>query len=238
MNVTLFVPCFVDQLYPGAAMAMVRVLERLGHRVDYREQITCCGQPPFNAGYWEEARSVAARVLRILSDAEVVVVGSGSCGAMLRVFYPELFHDRPEQAAAETLAARTFEFSEFLIKKLGVADVGARLEATVTFHDGCHGLRELGVKQAPRTLLSHVRGLTLVEMDDVETCCGFGGTFAVKMPEISTGMGQAKLHRVLATGCDYLVSNDLSCLMHLKGMADKQLRPLRVLHLAEVLEQT
>lgn len=238
MTVTLFVPCFVDQLFPGAAVDMVHVLERLGHRVDFRPGLTCCGQPPFNAGYWDEARSVAGKVVRELADSEVVVIGSGSCGAMLRVFTPELFSGRAEHAAAVELARKTFEFSEFLADRLGVTDVGARFDATVTFHDGCHGLRELRITEAPRKLLRAVRGLKLVEMDDSQTCCGFGGTFAVKMPAISVGMGEAKLSGALAAGADYLVSNDLSCLMHINGLAGKRGTPLRTLHLAEVLART
>lgn len=238
MKVTLFVPCFVDQLYPDAAMAMVRVIERLGHTVDFREELLCCGQPAFNAGYWPEARSVAERLLLGLSDAEVVVIGSGSCGAMLRVFNLELFEGTPLHGAARDLAGKTFEFSEFLVNKLGITDVGARFDGTVTFHDGCHGLRELRIKDAPRQLLRQVRGLRLVEMADSETCCGFGGTFSVKFPSISVGMGQTKLESIRAADAEYVVSNDLSCLMHLAGLAGKQGRSIRALHLAEVLVRT
>lgn len=236
MKVTLFIPCFVDQLYPRAGMAMVRVLERLGHTVDFRENLTCCGQPPFNAGYWDEARSVAARVVQELADAEVVVIGSGSCGAMLRVFNLELFAGTPQAEAAGALSQRTFEFSEFIVNKLGLSDVGARFEAAVTFHDGCHGLRELRIKDAPRELLRNVRGLKLLEMEDAETCCGFGGTFSVKFPAVSVGMGDTKLVHARTTEAKYLVSNDLSCLMHLSGLAAKQGRPIKALHLAEVLD--
>lgn len=238
MRVTLFVPCFMDQLFPSAGMAMVHVLERLGHRVDFRENVICCGQPPFNAGYWNEARPIAETLIRGLLDSEAVVVGSGSCASMVRVFNPDLFAGTLLEPTARELAGKTFEFSQFLVDRLGVTDVGARFDATVTFHDGCHGLRELRVKRQPRVLLNHVRGLKLIEMDEAETCCGFGGTFAVKFEPISVGMGQNKCNSARATSADYLVSNDSSCLMHIGGLADKSGQPIRTLHLAEVLAKT
>ncbi len=235
MKVSLFVPCFVDQFYPNAALSMAGVLERLGHQVVYPEGQTCCGQPPFNSGYWDEARSVAARTLKVFRDAEVVVGGSGSCCAMLKVFYKELFHGRPEEAEANALAAKTWEFSEFLVRKLGVTDVGARLPGRATFHDGCHGLRELNLKSPPRQLLGAVQGLELVEMKEAETCCGFGGTFAVKFPAISTAMDEVKCNSILETGAEYLVSNDSSCLMQITGWLNRNGKPVKSLHLAEVL---
>lgn len=237
MRITLFIPCFVDQLYPHAGMAMAEVLERLGHVVEVAEDAICCGQPPFNSGYWDEARAVAARVVRVLEDAEVVVIGSGSCGAMLRNFYPELFAGHVLEQPAKVLAEKTYEFSEFLVKKLGVTDVGARFDAAVSFHDGCHGLRELHIKSEPRLLLENVRGLKLLEMPEVETCCGFGGTFSVKFPMISTAMAENKLSNFVTSGAEYLVSNDLSCLMHLQGLAQKRGQTLKTLHLAEVLNR-
>jgi L-lactate dehydrogenase complex protein LldE len=237
MRVTLFIPCFIDSLYPKVAMSIVQILERLGHEVEYPEGQTCCGQPPFNSGYWDEAREVAVRQLAVFRDAEVVVSASGSCGAMFKKFYLELFHGHAGEKDAKELAAKTYEFSEFLVAKLGVRDVGARFEGTVTFHDGCHGLRELGVKKSPRELLGHVRGLQLVEMAEVETCCGFGGTFAAKFPMISTAMGDVKCANATETGADYIVSNDSSCLMHLQGLLSRQGSKLKTIHLAEVLNQ-
>lgn len=217
---------------------MVTVLERLGHSVDFREDLLCCGQPPFNAGHWDTARPIAERFVLGMADAEAIVIGSGSCSSMVRVFNPDLFKGTDLASTAAAVASKTFEFSEFLVKRLGVVDVGARLDATVTFHDGCHGLRELRIKNEPRQLLQNVRGLKLIEMDDAETCCGFGGTFAVKFAPISVGMGQSKCASVAATGADYLVSNDSSCLMHLQGLADRSGQKLRTLHLAEVLART
>jgi L-lactate dehydrogenase complex protein LldE len=237
MKVTLFVPCFMNTMYPRAAMSIVTVLERLGHSVDYHEDLFCCGQPAFNAGYWDEARQIAGPVVRKLSadGADAIVIDSGSCGAMLKVFYRDLFADTPLAAQAIAIGDRTWEFSDFLVTKLGVTDVGARFSAKVTFHDGCHGLRELKVKQQPRRLLEHVQGLELVEMPDSETCCGFGGTFSAKFPAISTAMGEVKCAAAAQTEAQYIISNDSSCLMQIQGLLDRQKKPIRTLHLAEVL---
>ena len=237
MTVTLFIPCFVDALFPRAGISMVEILERLGHTVICPEAIACCGQPPFNSGYHAEARTIAAPVLEKLADAEVVVIGSGSCGAMLKNFYPELFAKTPQAELAKKISARTWEFSDFLVNKLGVTDLGAKFPHKVTFHDGCHGLRELRIKKSPRELLGKVSGLELIEMAEAETCCGFGGTFAAKFPMISTAMGDVKCASAAATGADYIVSNDSSCLMHLQGLLSRQGSKLKTIHLAEVLSQ-
>ena len=236
MRVTLFIPCFIDSLYPHVGAAIVEVLERLGHTIDYPEAQTCCGQPPFNSGYWDEARGVARRQMRVFREAEIVVSASGSCGAMFKKFYTELFEHQPEEAEAKALGAKTWEFSEFLVTKLGVRDVGARFAEKVTFHDGCHGLRELGTREAPRTLLRAVQGLELIEMSEGESCCGFGGTFAVKYPQISTAMAEVKCNSIIDTGVEYVVSNDSSCLMQIQGWLDRNgRRVVKSLHLAEVL---
>jgi L-lactate dehydrogenase complex protein LldE len=213
----------------------VRIFEKLGHTVDFKESIVCCGQPAFNAGFWEESREIAVRVLRALKGEDPVVIPSGSCAAMVRNFYPELFRGKPEAEAAGQLSGRTFEFSSFLVDQLGVTNVGSRFPAKVTFHDGCHGLRELQVKRQPRLLLESVKDLTLVEMSDQTSCCGFGGTFAVKFPMISTAMGETKSASALQTGAEYIVSNDSSCLMHLQGLLSRQNQKLKTVHLAEVL---
>ena len=217
---------------------MVNILERLGHQVECPEGIACCGQPAFNSGYWPEARSVAEKVLEQLKDAEVVVIGSGSCGAMLKIFYRELFEGTDHAQSARVLSPKCFEFSDFLVTKLGVTDVGASFPAKVTFHDGCHGLRELGTKQAPRELLRAVKGLELVEMGEAESCCGFGGMFAVKYPQISTAMAEVKCNSIIETGVEYVVSNDSSCLMQIQGYLNRNSpRVVKSLHLAEVLAQ-
>jgi L-lactate dehydrogenase complex protein LldE len=235
MKLTLFIPCFVDLCFPKVGVSVVRILEQLGHTIDYPEEIACCGQPAFNSGCWPEARTVAIPVLKRLVDAEVVVIASGSCGAMLKVFYPELFAGTEYAEMAARVAEKVYEFSDFLVTKLGVTDLGSRFPARVTFHDGCHGLRELGTKSQPRTLLANVRELELIEMGEAETCCGFGGTFSAKFPMISTAMGEVKCASAEATQADYIVSNDSSCLLHIQGLLDRQGKSLRTIHLAEVL---
>ena len=216
---------------------MVQILERLGHTVECPEEIACCGQPAYNSGYWDEARTVAVPVLDRLKGAEVVVIASGSCGAMLKVFYPELFAGTSRAEAARALAENCYEFSDFLVSRLGITDLGARFPAKVTFHDGCHGLRELHAYPQPRQLLRHVRGLELIEMKE-KVCCGFGGTFAAKFPMISTAMGEVKCAAAAETCAEYIVSNDSSCLMHLQGLLDRQGSKLKTIHLAEVLAQS
>lgn len=234
MTVSLFIPCFVDLLYPQVGMAMVKVLHRLGHRVECPESPACCGQPAFNTGYWDESRPVAAKVLESVKDAEVIVIASGSCGAMIKVFYPDLFKGTPQEALARSVSAKCFEFSQFLVERLGVTDLGASFPHKVTYHDGCHSLREMHIHSAPRKLLAGVRGLELVEMKQT-VCCGFGGTFSAKFPAISTAMGEVKCEAALETRADYIVSSDSSCLMQIQGLIDRQKKPLKTIHLAEIL---
>jgi L-lactate dehydrogenase complex protein LldE len=238
MNVSLFIPCFVDQMTPQVGMAVTRVLERLGHSVEFRAAQTCCGQPSFNAGYWGEARAVAVRAVEVFRRTDAVVGPSGSCVAMMRVFYPELLAGTPHETAALDLAARTYEFGEFLVRKLGVTDVGARFPHRVTYHDGCHGLRELRIKEEPRQLLRAVRELELVECDEPESCCGFGGLFSVKFPMISTAMAEVKGGSLARTDCDYIVSSDPSCQLQLDGWLARNGRKARTVHLAEILAGT
>jgi len=225
MRVGLFIPCFVDQLFPNVGIAMLQVLRRLKIDVDYPAAQTCCGQPAFNTGYWGEARQLAQRHRQIFADYEAVVCPSGSCTAMVRNFYPELGVEPPA----------TFEFAEFLVRKLGVTDVGAKFPAKVTYHDACHALRELRLKDEPRQLLRHVRGLELIEMNEAETCCGFGGTFSVKFPQISFAMDEVKCRAIQQTGAEYVVSTDSSCLMQIAAGLKP---PVKTIHLAEVLAST
>jgi L-lactate dehydrogenase complex protein LldE len=235
-RVSLFVTCIVDQLFPQTGMAMAQVLERLGYAVDFPPDQTCCGQPAFNSGYRAEARTVARHFLKTFEASECIVVPSGSCTSMITHHYAELFHKEPETLARiKSLAARVHEFSTFLTEIAGIEDVGARFPETVTFHDGCHALRELGVKSAPRRLLAHVRGLELREMEPAEECCGFGGTFAVKFPELSTAMTRTKIEAIERTGARAVVSLDPSCLMQIQGALSRAGSPIRTLHLAEVL---
>ena len=235
MIVSLFIPCFVDQLTPQVGLAAATVIRGLGHQVEFRAAQTCCGQPSFNAGHWDVARVAALHAIDTFRGAEAVVGPSASCVAMIRKFYPEVMAGHPRASEADDLASRTFEFGEFLVRRLGVTDVGARWEGTATYHDGCHGLRELGLHSEPRRLLAAVRGLTLVEAEESETCCGFGGIFSVKFPMISTAMAQVKSEAIRRTGADIVVSSDPSCLLQIGGYLSRQGNAVRTLHLAEVL---
>jgi L-lactate dehydrogenase complex protein LldE len=235
-KVSLFVTCVVDQLFPNVGLAMAEVLERVGYQVDFPEDQTCCGQPAFNSGYRAEARRVAEHFLEVFRGAEYVVVPSGSCTSMVLHHYHDLFHKRPEKlAAAEALAPKVFEFSRFLLEVAQVDDVGARLDEVVTYHDSCHALRELQIKNGPRRLLARVRGLELREMDAAEECCGFGGTFSVKFAEVSGGMARTKIESIVRTGAGTVVSIDSSCLMQVQGALSRAGLPIRTMHLAEVL---
>jgi len=235
MNVSIFVPCFIDQLYPNVAFDMVKVLEKAGCTVSYNTNQTCCGQPAFNAGFWGEAKDVCSKFLKDFSGAEYIVAPSASCVGFVRNYYHKLFDNSSFHNDVKNLADKTYEFSEFMIKVLQVDDVGARLEGKVTYHDSCAGLRECHIKQEPRQLLSKVKGLELMEMNDVETCCGFGGTFAVKFEPISIAMADQKVNNAKETGAQYLISTDMSCLMHLGGYIKNNGTNIRVMHLAEVL---
>lgn len=235
MRISLFVPCFVDQLTPQVGLATAQVLRRLGHTVEFRSEQTCCGQPSFNSGQWDVAREGARHALKVFRGSEVVVGPSGSCVAMMRNFYQQLFKGQPEEAEANDLAQRTFEFAEFLVKKLGVTDVGAKFSHKVTYHDGCHALRELRLKEEPRQLLRAVKGLELIETEEGESCCGFGGLFSAKFPMISTAMVQVKGGALVRTGAEFVVSSDPSCLLQIGGWLSREGKPIRPLHLSQVL---
>lgn len=235
MNVQLFIPCFIDQLYPQVGFNMVKVLEKAGCTVRYNANQTCCGQPAFNAGFWGEAKEVCSKFINDFSGSDYVVAPSASCIGFVRNYYQKLFDNSSVHNDVKSLADRTFELSEFLIKVLNIDDLGASFEGKATYHDSCAGLRECGIKQEPRQLLSKVKGLELVEMNDVETCCGFGGTFAVKFEPISVAMADQKINHAVDTGAEYLISTDMSCLMHIDGCAKHNGKYLKVLHLADVL---
>jgi L-lactate dehydrogenase complex protein LldE len=235
MNVQIFIPCFVDQLYPQTAFNMIKVLEKVGCKVEYNPNQTCCGQPAFNAGFWKEAKDVCTKFIKDFSGSEYIVSPSASCTGFVRNYYQKLFENNSLHNEVKELQKNVYEFSEFLINVLHVEDVGAKLEAKATYHDSCAGLRECKIKQEPRKLLSNVKGLELVEMNEVETCCGFGGTFAVKFESISIAMAQQKVDNALKTGADYIISTDLSCLMHLDGYIRKKEYALKTMHIADVL---
>lgn len=234
-KVSLFVPCFVDQLQPEVAMDAVTVLRRIGCEVSFPKDQTCCGQPAFNSGFWDDARPCAERFLRVFRDAEYIVCPSGSCTTMVRVFYRELLSSGPSLAEAEAIARRTFELSEFLVKVAGVSDVGARFPHSVTYHASCHGLRELNLRDEPLKLLRAVSGLKLVDMTRFDECCGFGGTFATKFESISAAMGISKADSIAVTGAEYVTAIDPSCLMHVQGILGKRGDRARTIHLASIL---
>ena len=235
MRVQLFIPCFVDQLYPESAFNMVKVLEKANCEVFYNTNQTCCGQPAFNAGLWDESRDVASKFLKDFEGAECIVAPSASCVGFVRNYFSKLFENSSSHNPVKELGKRIFEFSEFLTDVLHLDDYGAELNAKATYHDSCAALRECSIKEGPRKLLKNVKGLELIEMEDNETCCGFGGTFAVKFESISIAMADQKVHHALATGAEYIISTDLSCLLHIDGYIKGKELPIKTLHLADVL---
>jgi len=237
-KLSLFIPCFVDQLNPQVGMDVVRVLRRIGYEVDFPEAQTCCGQPAFNTGYWDEARPLAERFVRIFASAEAVVSPSGSCTTMVKTFYPELLAGTPLHDDAVKLGQRVHEFTQFLVNVAKVTDVGASFPHKVTIHDSCHGLRELHIKQEPRQLLKNVRGLELVDLPYGEECCGFGGAFSVKYAMISAAMGDTKAGNIEKSGAEYVTAADPSCLMHIEGILRRKNAKARAIHVASILAQT
>lgn len=237
VRASLMVTCLGDALYPHVGVAAVRVLEGLGVQVDFPTAQTCCGQPAFNSGYEDGARRSARAYLRAFAGSEHVVSISGSCAAMVRCHYPALFAGRPEEAAARDLAARTFEFSEFLTNVLNVGALPVRGSGAVTLHHSCHTRRLLGVLEQPERLLGMIDGITYVPLPRSQDCCGFGGTFAVKMPAISAAMVDEKVDHVLATGAGTLTGLDMSCLMNIEGRLRRRGAAVRVKHLAELLAE-
>ena len=242
---SLFVSCIVDQFYPEVGESTVRVLRRLGVELDFPAGQTCCGQPAFNSGFWQEAKPLAKRFLKVFDVDRPIVVPSGSCASMVRVFYDELLHDEPALLSqAHAVAARVYELSEFIVDVLGITDLGPYTDGKVespgrkvTYHEACHLTRELGVKTQPRTLMNSLPGVDLLEMRQAEVCCGFGGSFAVKYPDISGAMLQDKIDNIRATGAEAVVACDSGCLAHLSGGMEKQGVDVRAMHLAQLLDE-
>ena len=235
MKVQLFIPCFVDQLYPQTAFNMVKVLEKACCEVQYNTNQTCCGQPAFNAGFREESRAVCSKFMNDFDGADYIVAPSASCVGFIRNYYPRLFENSTVHNQVKDLGKRTFEFTEFITDILKIENYGAELNSKATYHDSCAALRECKIKEGPRRLLSFVKGLELVEMNDVETCCGFGGTFAVKFESISSAMADQKVTNALATGAEYIISTDLSCLMQIEAYVRAKSLPMKTMHIADVL---
>jgi L-lactate dehydrogenase complex protein LldE len=235
MKVQLFVPCFVDQLYPQTAFNMVKVLEKACCDVHYNTNQTCCGQPAFNAGFWNESKAVCSKFIKDFDNDCYIVAPSASCVGFVRNYYPQLFENASSLHQVKELGKRIYEFSEFLTDVLNIDNYGAELNARATYHDSCAALRECKIKEAPRKLLNNVKGLEIVEMNDVDSCCGFGGTFAVKFDAISIGMADQKVANARATKAEYIISTDLSCLMHIDGYIRGKNLSLKTMHLADVL---
>ncbi len=235
MTVQLFIPCFIDQLYPQVAFNTVKILEKAGCTVNYNTQQTCCGQPAFNAGFWGESKDVCTKFVQDFDGADYIVSPSASCAGFVRNNYGKLFENNAFQSPAKKVATQIFELSEFLVKVLNITDLGASFNGIATYHDSCAGLRECNIKAEPRALLNKVQGLELVEMNDNETCCGFGGSFAVKYDTISVAMADQKIDNAIATNAEYIISTDMSCLMHLDGRINHNGQSIKVIHLADVL---
>jgi L-lactate dehydrogenase complex protein LldE len=238
-TVQLFVTCIIDTLYPETGEAVVRVLEKAGVKVSFPPGQTCCGQPAFNAGLRQQARKMAIQTIRAFEGYPgPVVVPSGSCASMIRHFYAELFEDDPKWLPlALALAGRTYEFSEYLVDVLGVTNLGVRFDGRLTYHSSCHLLRSLGVDYQPRALLAAVRHAELVELPDTGDCCGFGGVFSVEHPEISTAMLDRKIANLEASGASVVVACDAGCVTNINGGLHRQRKPLRAMHIAELLDR-
>ena len=237
-KVNLFVTCLVDQFAPAVGVSVVNILESRGIEVHFPPDQTCCGQPAFNSGFRNDARPVASRFLDVFEATEgSIVCPSGSCVAMVRNFYEDLFRDHPQELArAERLSQRIFEFSEFIVDVLGIEDLGVTTEVDATYHRCCHLLRELHVDAQPTTLMDNVDGLELRPMVRDEVCCGFGGAFSVKMSDVSTAMLDEKLDNVLATGVSTLIAGDTGCIMHMQGGLRRRGSNVQVVHIAELLD--
>ena len=235
-QVTLFIPCLMDIFYPEAARDLVFLLKNLGFRVAYPADQTCCGQPAFNQGFIREAKSLARRFLTVFENAELILCPSGSCTAMVRKHYPDLFSQDPEWSdKADRTARKIFEASEFLVRFVSLEKLRAVFPHPVTYHDSCHSNRGLGIFQQPRQLLSRVKGLTLIEMESSQVCCGFGGLFSQKFPALSQSIGEEKVKAIMATEARWVVSNDPGCLMHIQNRLREKNTAVGVKHLVEVL---
>ncbi len=242
MNTGLFVPCFIDQLYPGTGFSMLKVLEkavaisRSTMKFDYNPEQTCCGQVAFNMGFRDEAKHLGEKFIRDFGGYELVVGPSASCIGMVKNYYTEMFYNSALHNENNNLSQKIFEFTDFLVKILGVEDLGGCFEAKVTIHDACSALREYGLDDQPRRLLRNVKGLEIVEMAGNDECCGFGGTFSVKHEAISTAMAEQKVHHALETGAQYIVSTEASCLMHLESYINKNKKEeIQTIHIADLL---
>jgi len=235
MIVDVFIPCFIDQFYPQTAVNMVKILEKLGCEVVYNENQTCCGQISFNSGFWDDAKMIGEKFIRDFPHDRPLVIPSASCAGFVKNYYDELFYNSGLHNEYKQLIKNVYEFTDFVVNKLKVTDLGASFDHTVTYHDSCAALREYKLNDEPRTLLRNVKGLEIIEMKDTDVCCGFGGTFAMNHEAISTAMAEQKVNNALETGAEYIVSTDSSCLMHQNAFIKKHNKKLDVMHIVDVL---
>ena len=236
MKVDVFIPCFIDQFYPETAFNFIKLLEMAGCTVSYNPEQTCCGQPSFNSGYWKETKTLAVKFLNDFENADIIVAPSASCTGFIKNYYKKVFaEDNVLLEKTNLLNPRIFEFSDFLVNYIKKVEFGSVFKHKITFHDSCAGLREYGIKGEPRILLENVMGLELVEMENLETCCGFGGTFSAKFHSISSAMTEQKVNHAMKTGAEYIVSTEASCLMNIEAYIKKQKLPINTIHLVDLL---
>ncbi len=235
MIVDIFIPCFIDQFYPQTALNMVQLLERAGCGVSYNPEQTCCGQPAFNAGRVDDCKAIGEKFIREFTNDRYIVTPSASCVGMVKNYYPEVFRNSASYNQYKLIHKNIIEFSDFMVNVLRVTELGAKLEAKAVYHDSCAALRELNLKNEARILLSKVRGLKLREMKEQDVCCGFGGTFSTKHPAIASSMAEQKINNALQEDAEIIISTDLSCLMHIQSYASKQAKPVKSMHLIDVL---
>ncbi len=235
MIVDLFIPCYMDQVFPGTANNVVKVLEKVGCAVNYNVNQTCCGRPAFADGYWDECKEVGEKLIHEFQNDRYIVCPSSLCTGMIKTQFPELFHNSALHNEYKSVQKNIFEFSDFLVNVLKIADVGATLHATATFHDSCKALRELKIKDAPRILLSNVKQLSIKEMENSDECCGYGTSFSARFENISADIAERKIKDIEQTAADYIISTDLTCLMHIDSVMKKKTSGKKVMHIADVL---
>lgn len=235
MTIEVFIPCFIDQLFPQTAFNTIKILEKAGCKVIYNPEQTCCGQPAYNAGFWDEAKTVGSKFLNDFSEENYIVSPSASCTGMVKHGFDDLFTNTVTHNRCRSIQRNIYELSDFLVNVLRKDYFGAELEGRAVYHDSCSGLRNCNIKEEPRKLLANVEGLELVEMRDTDMCCGFGGSFAVKFESISTAMTEQKVNNALEMEADYIISTDSSCLLQIQAYIDRKQIPLKTLHIADVL---